>query len=81
MQSADKKILVPIDDDDSSLKAVSYAVNRALQFIQESKTVAFILVNLYSSWDVGGNQEREGKLSMDQAQSFAESSGVRNCHI
>jgi K+-sensing histidine kinase KdpD len=76
MQSADVKIMIFIDGDDSSLKAIRFGTRMALDHKAKGSTVAVVLVNLYSSWDVSGNEERDGRLMMDQAESFAESSGL-----
>ena len=81
MQSADVKIMIFIDGDDSSLKAIRFGTRMALDHKAKGSTVAVVLVNLYSSWDVSGNEERDGRLMMDQAESFAESSGVRGMHF
>jgi hypothetical protein len=78
MQSSDKKILIPIDDDPSTTKAVSVAVRRAKEWMAEGFSVSIVLVNLYSEWDILGRDESNGKLAMDQAESFVTASGVRN---
>ena len=77
MESTDKKILVPIDDDPSTTKAVSVAVNRAKSWMNAGLSVSMVLINLYSAFDVIGRQENDGKLAMDQAESFVSASGVR----
>lgn len=80
MQTADVKIMVPVDGDDSSLKAVSLATKLALEKKKEGKTIAVVLVNFYSSWDISSNEENDGKLAIDQAESYVASSGVRKCN-
>lgn len=77
MLSSDFKILVPIDDDETTTVAVSWAVRKAKLLKEQGTSVAIALVNLYSSWDITGHQQNTGKLSMDLAESFVEQSGVR----
>lgn len=78
MGSLAKRLMVPVDGDETSIKAMRYATQKALEMQLSDIPVTMVLVNLYSSWDLTGAAEREGRLALDQAESFAEVSGVRN---
>lgn len=78
MEIETKKILVPVDSDPTTLKAVRYATHKALEMQNSGTPYSLVLVNLYSSFDLTGSSERDGKLALEQAESFAEASGVRN---
>lgn len=73
----ERRIMVPVDGDESSTKAVRYATQKTLEMQTSGVSVTMVLVNLYSSWDLTGSTQSDGKLSLDQAESYAEASGVR----
>lgn len=77
MEVSEKKILVAVDGDPSSLRAVRYATQKVLEMQSSGVSVSLLLLNLYSSWDWTGTAERDGRLSIDQAENYATSSGVR----